>query len=161
MQKYNPLIEFHKLPATRMCHIIIINIKRARKLGIIKIIVDSESSKSSWKDLLELLENEICGELVDDIFIPKYFLVSSLPRENNCNRVMKYLPAQLLHQSDLDPPGCPTSKYQTLYFLWEEMEAKIACCTMLAWRVSKLSSRGRQMIRTKGRLLGNPQFQPI
>lgn len=47
---------------------------------------NSGSSKSSGKDLLELLENEICGESLDDIFVPKCFLLSSFPRENNYSR---------------------------------------------------------------------------
>lgn len=77
MQKYNPRIEVHKylLP---WCVILSSSTSKGQEI--------SESSRSSWKDLLELLENEIRGELLDDIFIPKYFLVSSFPRENNCNR---------------------------------------------------------------------------
>jgi len=44
---------------------------------------NSESSKSSGIDsLLELLEKETCGELLDDILRPENLPLSSLPREN-------------------------------------------------------------------------------
>lgn len=45
---------------------------------------NSQSSKSSWKDnLLELLEKEIRGELLEENLTPESPPVSSFPRENN------------------------------------------------------------------------------
>lgn len=44
---------------------------------------NSESSKSSSRDnLLELLENDFCGELPDDILTPEYLPVSCFPKVN-------------------------------------------------------------------------------
>jgi hypothetical protein len=58
---------------------------------------NSGPSRSSWKDLLELLEYEICGEQLADVFIPKYFLISSFPGEN-CSRQKEIINERNTHQ---------------------------------------------------------------